>query len=298
MIKNILLDTDIGIDCDDAVALAVLLNLQKAERCFIAGITVSTTRGGASASVRAICGYYGVEVPPIGRYNGTPLPADVKNVYAKELAEEFGCSDAADDAVAVLRGKLASVAGRCTVVAIGPLSNIAALLRSQPDAFSPLTGVEIMREKAEALYFMGGCFDGTIGEEFNIVQDISAAQTVAAFCPVPMVCIPFESAADILTGKDVFCESGNPVALAEERLFAAEFPGVSPMAGRSSWDPVTAYLAVCGTERAELSAPGQLIVEGNGRTRFVPKEGGMFRYVAGCDKKFLEEEIERLSPRG
>lgn len=113
-----------------------------------------------------------------------------------------------------------------------------------------------------------------------------------------MVCIPFESAADILTGKDVFCESGNPVALAEERLFAAEFPGVSPMAGRSSWDPVTAYLAVCGTERAELSAPGQLIVEGNGRTRFVPKESGMFRYVAGCDKKFLEEEIERLSPRG
>lgn len=296
--KNVLLDTDIGIDSDDAVALAVLLNLQKAGRCRLEGVTVSTTRLGASASVRAICRYYGANAPSIGRYYGTALSADAKNVYAKVLAERYGCTDAAEAAVTVLRSRLTAVSGRCTIIAIGPLSNIAALLRSKADTVGSLSGIELMREKTEALYFMGGCFDGSVREEFNIAQDISAAQTVAEICPVPMVCVPFESAADILTGKDVLSESGNPVALAEERLFAAEFPDVSPMAGRSSWDPVTAYLAVGGTERAELSAPGQLIVERSGRTRFVPKEGGLFRYVAGCDKKFLEEEIERLSLRG
>lgn len=164
MIKNILLDTDIGIDCDDAVALAVLLNLQKAERCFIAGTRYRRLAAVHLPQYARFAGITGWRCRPSEDTTESLLPADVKNVYAKGLAEKFGCSDAADDAVAVLRGKLASVAGRCTVVAIGPLSNIAALLRSQPDAFSPLTGVEIMREKAEALYFREAALTGRSGK--------------------------------------------------------------------------------------------------------------------------------------
>ena len=51
--KRIILDTDIGVDCDDAVALAMLIGFAKSGHCSIEAITTSTTRRGAVASVRA-----------------------------------------------------------------------------------------------------------------------------------------------------------------------------------------------------------------------------------------------------
>lgn len=76
------------------------------------------------------------------------------------------------------------------------------------------------------------------------------------------------------------------------------FPVFRPWREEAAGIPLQRIWRYAERKGRNSPAPGQLIVEGNGRTRFVPKESGMFRYVAGCDKKFLEEEIERLSPRG
>ena len=57
--KRILLDTDMGVDCDDAVALALTLKAENAGLAELVGVTASTTRRGAVATVNAICRYYG-----------------------------------------------------------------------------------------------------------------------------------------------------------------------------------------------------------------------------------------------
>ena len=44
--KKIILDTDIGIDCDDAAAIGMLLQLEEEGKCFVEGITTCTTREG------------------------------------------------------------------------------------------------------------------------------------------------------------------------------------------------------------------------------------------------------------
>ena len=44
MMKRILIDTDLGIDCDDAIALAMLINLEKRKECEIASVTISSSR--------------------------------------------------------------------------------------------------------------------------------------------------------------------------------------------------------------------------------------------------------------
>ena len=47
LVKKIILDTDMGVDCDDAVALAILLNKHIAGEIEIGCITASSTREGA-----------------------------------------------------------------------------------------------------------------------------------------------------------------------------------------------------------------------------------------------------------
>lgn len=52
--KEIILDTDIGVDCDDAIALLLLINSIKKNQCKCDTIVTSTTRIGAVASIKAI----------------------------------------------------------------------------------------------------------------------------------------------------------------------------------------------------------------------------------------------------
>ena len=121
--KQIIFDTDIGMDCDDAAALGILLNAHKRGECEILAITASTGRDGATATVNAICDYYGVNGIPVGRMKRM-LQCDGVNNYARAVMEKYGTEDVETDAVPLLRKTLAGAAGKVSVIAVGPLSNL------------------------------------------------------------------------------------------------------------------------------------------------------------------------------
>ena len=79
--KNIILDTDIGIDCDDAVALGLAASLMRTGKCEIKAVTCSTTREGAAQSADAILRYYGLNIP-VGEMRLPQLLCDFTNKYA------------------------------------------------------------------------------------------------------------------------------------------------------------------------------------------------------------------------
>lgn len=290
--KKIILDTDFGIDCDDAVALAMLINLQKKGECRIAAVTLSTSRKGAAAGVRAIFEYYGAQPPEIGKYGGSPLPADRKNVYSEYLAEKFGCDDASEDATEVLKKCLMETEGKILLVVIGPQCNLSALLRSEG-------GISLAEEKIEAVYIMGGCFDGMISEEFNIRQDVFSARYVADNCPVDTIYVPFEAGFDVLTGKNTLNDKNNPVGDAVRLLFATEFPDVSAEnMERSSWDPIAALIAVRGAERYfGLSEIGKADFSASSAGKFLFSSDGNARYVLHGKKENLKKDIDELTER-
>ena len=299
MMKRILIDTDLGIDCDDEIALAMLINLEKRKECEIASVTISSSRKGAAAAARAMFDWYGAACPPIGKYLGPPLPADAKNIYASALAEKYKKSDRAEAAVAVLRRALAETRGRCTLAAIGPLCNLAALLSSTPDDVSPLSGVELVREKAEEIFVMGGCFNGMLDGEFNIEQDFFSVRLFTETCPVKRIFVPFEAAYDILTGRDVSAETENPVALSVRLLFEREFPDTRPEdRRRRSWDPVTALLAVRGAKNScQIVCPGDARFSKTGAGEFFLTPTGKDYCIKGCVKELLQREIDALCVR-
>src|SRR5258707_807827 len=82
------------------------------------------------------------------------------------------------------------------MVQVGFFSNFAALLETQGDEISPLTGRELVKRKVRMLSIMDGAFQ-TIGNnnhycEENVITDIPAAQKLEKEWPVPIVWSGFE----------------------------------------------------------------------------------------------------------
>ena len=134
MAEKILLDTDIGSDIDDAVCLSYLL---ANPACELLGITTVTGEAVLRAQMAsALCRVAGQDVPI---YPGveTPLLVEQKQKAARQAAalgrwphqEKFP----GGQAVEFLRRTIHQNPGEVTLLTIGPLTNIALLLASDPE---------------------------------------------------------------------------------------------------------------------------------------------------------------------
>ncbi len=279
MLKKVVLDTDMGVDCDDCAALAILLNKHKKKECELLCVTASSTREGATATIQAICDYYNTVVP-IGAMALPQLPCDKMNNYAKSVKEKYNTKDTSVDAVKLLREKISNSKEKVTFIAIGPLVNVRRFLESQGDEISSKSGLEIAKEKIEALYIMGGSFienykllgmkiEGHF-PEWNILQDIESAQIVVDKFPNEMYFIPWEAGWEVFTDKG---EDDNPVWYGMEEYARAEGFEVEGFK-RHSWDPIT---CLCATEDCsnyfEFSPTGKVTVTEKGHTLHNVGEG-------------------------
>ena len=295
---NIILDTDIGMDCDDAAALGVLIKAQNEGKCVIRAITAATAREGAVSCVRSILNYYGAPEPVLGKLKSTFLKCDYVNYYSKAAMDKFGFPDDADDAVKVLRKTLADSTDKITLITIGPLTNIADLLGSGADEISPLSGAELMREKVSKVYVMAGSFagnyaDGKAFREWNVLQDIESARRFCELCPVETLFLPHEVGNKIFTDQ---LGSDNPITFCM-RTFCEEW-AKKPADGfrRESWDPVTCMIALNeNDEKFVYSDYGKIAVEPDGTTVFTPDPNGKDRYVSvKSDLAAIESELNGI----
>lgn len=289
--KKIILDTDVGIDCDDAVALGLLLTAQNQDKCQLQAVTVSTTRKGAVGTVKAICNFFGIEVP-IGGLRGEPLPCDATQTYATNIAERFKQIDDCSEATKLLRKTIASAQEKITLIAIGPLTNIANLLKSQADEYSVLSGIELVKKSVDKIYMMGGCFvsksDGELMTEWNIAQDIPSARYVAEYMPCEMIYCPFEVGKLVKTRMKK--DETNPVwfsMLSHARYtYGADYTGDF---SRESWDPVTCLSALDENNPAfTYSKYGRIAINEQGQTLWTADEHRKHRYVT------TESTMQRL----
>lgn len=143
--EKILFDTDIGSDIDDAVALAYLLAQPRCELLGITTVTGEPERRAAMAS--AMCQVAGVDVP-IFPGAGEPLLVEQHQPRAPQ-AERLGNWPHRDDfpgghAVAFLSETIRAHPGEVSLLAVGPLTNLALLFRADPEAASLLKRVVLM----------------------------------------------------------------------------------------------------------------------------------------------------------
>ncbi|CEK20027.1 Inosine-uridine nucleoside N-ribohydrolase [Chthonomonas calidirosea] len=206
----LLLDTDIGSDIDDAVALAYLLCHP---RCDLLGITTVTGEPDKRASLAdAICRaagrndvpiHVGARLPFLGtqRQPEAPQAEALRRWPHRSFAQE-------NTAVAFLQETIRKHPGEITLLTIGPLTNIGLLFALDPEVPAML----------KQLVMMGGRFfpdaQGRIGSEWNIVCDAWSAARV------------FTSAVPQLRaiGLDVTLRCRMPAAECKERFQAIGGP--------------------------------------------------------------------------
>lgn len=180
MATKLLLDTDIGSDIDDAVCLAYLL-AQPA--CNLLGITTVSGEADKRAMIAsALCRVAGVELP-IFPGAEEPLLVPQKQTHAPQAAVlEAGTYQSTfprGEAIEFLRQTIRQHPGEIVLLAIGPLTNIALLFKSDPEIPSLL----------KALVLMGGVFTqrlpGRSLLEWNALLDPHATAIVYQ-TPLPL----------------------------------------------------------------------------------------------------------------
>ena len=91
--KTIILDTDIGPDCDDVGALLMLLKLEKAGLCRIAAITHCTSNPFGCGCIDAICRAEGRSDMPIGTLKRDGILYGLGYTEEEAVAEAGRCLD-------------------------------------------------------------------------------------------------------------------------------------------------------------------------------------------------------------
>lgn len=307
MIEKIIFDTDIGGDCDDTGALAIIHQAQKAGKAELLAVTLSTGSPYAAGCADAINRYYG-HIVPIGQTKIIPQGDDVDyypQSYGRHICDTYENSyrlesgNKPDDAVRVLRRVLSENTGdKITIVVVGCNINIAALLRSGADDISPLTGKELVAQQVKQFSLMG-CFfpteevpevwfgDYNMRAEFNIKVDIDGAQVVFNESPVPIAVSHYLIGREIHTGGILIeKDRKNPVA---ESYF------VHSHGNRDSWDLVSAYYAVfgCGNIFTD-SRVGVVSIDDEGVSTFVKKEDGLHLLIDCPDYAKAKQEIDDI----
>lgn len=270
----VLLDTDIGTDIDDAVALAYLL---RQPRCELLGITTVTGEADKRAMLAdAVCRAAGRDDVPIHVGAQLPLIVPTKQPHAAQavaLTEQWPHRKFAETPTAVefLRETIRARPGEITLLTVGPLTNIALLFALDPEIPGLLKQVVMM----------GGWFFARPAPEWNILNDPHAAAMVFA-APVPSL---------TAVGIDVTGQCTLPADECRRRFTDAGGP-LAPVAAMAEvWfrhvnritfhDPLAAALlfepTLCRTEThqvtVELASPhilGQTLLRGGGEDRPKP----------------------------
>jgi purine nucleosidase len=170
---KILLDTDIGTDVDDAVALAYLLAHPDCELLGITTVTGEAEKRAALASV--LCKAAGREIP-IFPGEEHPMQGEQRQRFAQqaEVLPRWPHQPKFSEgqAVSFLADTIRSHPGEVTLLTIGPLTNIGSLFAAHPDVAELLAGLVIM----------GGNFDEAGPEagrvEWNVAGDLTASEIV------------------------------------------------------------------------------------------------------------------------
>lgn len=310
MPETVIFDTDLGSDIDDVLALEMMLNYHKHGDIELEAVTLGKSnpmavqftdgylrRRGLSGSIPIGWVYKG-ESPDDFNYLRPTLEAE----FAGEsiLPYEEGVENSVPEAYKLLRKTLAEAddASVC-FVSVGMMTNLARLLQSSPDEFSPLDGVALVSRKVKSLHLMGGMFGESPFPEFNVITDLPAARLVFDMWPGDIVVGGWEVGNAVhyphaSIEYDFGPKGYDPLRVAYENW------GKMPY-DRPCWDLVTVFEALDKDKSLlQYSTTGVISISDDGLSHFTPCESGRHRYIVlppGNESKLESALVSRVAGR-
>jgi hypothetical protein len=218
---NIIFDSDIGHSVDDVGDHAMLWALSARGEVNVLALIVSSTNAYSVSCARAIAAFYGHPSVSIGANQGT-IPsayAATDSPFAQQCTNQFGIpgDNRANypDAATVYRRTLAAASDNSVVIVNGGFyAPMADLLRSGPDAISPLTGPQLVTQKVRRAVLAAGRFpDSGTSPEGNLANDPDSASYVVANWPTEIVWADYNQGWNVITGPAPATDPAtNPIA--------------------------------------------------------------------------------------
>lgn len=261
---KVILDTDIGDDIDDAWALAFVMAHKEFEPL---GITV--THGNTPARAKLACKMLHLagrgSIPVfIGRQTTQPNYSH-QFTWAEDFTSLQPAKDKAADFIveAVRRNP-----GQVTLIAVGPLENLADALRKEPR----------LGNLVKSVVLMGGCIYGTAGRqspiaEYNVYSSVADSQLVYG-AGLPLTIVPLDSTTHVQlndTERVQLQRYASPLIFALEALYRLWLE--SPQSRMTLHDQLAVAEAAAPKKFFEKFETLPIVVDDKGFTRIDPKKG-------------------------
>lgn len=304
----VIFDTDIGNDIDDVLALQMLFDYEKQQKVTLLGITISKSNPRVIDYIDGYCRLNGHTDMPLGyAYNGVnpepgkyvPATLDTTVGGKKLLFPKRSIADSLPEGYKLQRRLLAAAADQSVVlVVVGPETNVARLLQSTGDEYSPLSGVELVKKKVKLVSVMGGVYTNEFDfPEWNIVQDLEASKVLFAQCPVPLVASGFEIGDKFRyparsIEQDFEGGDANPLVMSYKVYEKMPYD-------RQTWD-LTSVLYAVEPDSAyfDLSPKGRIVIAADGKSVFTPGEGQhQYLIYKNNQQQVLDRLVELVTGR-
>lgn len=289
---SIIFDTDVDQDCDDIGALFVLHGAVERGEARLLGTIGCTSSDAIAPCLDAINTWFGRPEIPVGTLKDAGFldHQGFGNEILRRYPRKFASGRDYPDAVKLYRRLLAEQPdGSVLVLAVGPLRNLANLLKSPPDDLSPMDGRALVAKKVRQLDVMGGNHPPSDAREaeWNFKQDPASAALVCSDWPTPIL---FNGdGGSINSGRRVTYEmpEHNPLTMAYRLYPSAGFAG-----DRLSWDPISSLVASRGAAPwyAEVNGGTNVIDPATGINRWKPGVNGRHAYLV---RKSSKDEVEK-----
>lgn len=278
---KIIFDSDLGPDYDDVGALAFLHAMADSGKAEILATLASNKHPLVAPAIEVINTYFKRPYLPIGGVKGEGVEIGSPYCWADSITERYphkiNSTSEVKDAVTLYRKILnEQLDNSVTIVTVGFLTNMKALLKSEPDNISRLSGSELVSRKVKRLVAMAGCFPE--GREFNIYMDSVASLYVFSNWPGEIVFTGFEIGQKIRTGLRLINSDirNSPV----KDVFSISIPrSEEDKYGRMSWDQTAVLIGIYGIEGFFESVRGKIIVYPDGSNSWVDNPDGKHLYV-------------------
>ena len=280
-----------GNDIDDAVALDMLYKYMDDGQINLLAECVNKNSPYSTEFLYLTNHWYGYPDIPIGRVengidsnhdsgNYTEIVSQMKDEQDLPIFQRpIFSNDSLPEAVSLYRKLLSEQPDSSVVlISVGFSTNIAKLLNSAADDYSPLSGKELIRQKVTLLSMMAGSFGDYPLTEYNVVKDIPSAQAIANEWPTHIIYTPFEIGKQVMYQAETI-EQG--LAWCSLHPLSEAYKNYMPMPyNREMWDAVATLYAIEPSDTYFTLSPwGDVHVDDEGFTTFTPRAGGNHAYI-------------------
>lgn len=299
-IPQLIFDTDMDTDCDDAGALSMICRAVQREQAQLLGVIADVANPYAAPCCESLCRHYGVD-RPVGTIYADEYPESETDRYLAYrahsasmgtrrynhlFAQKLGkCDRDYPSAVRVYRQLLAGAADESvTIVCVGLLTALDQLLLSPRDDVSSLSGRELIQKKALRVVSMG--YPALKGANFNWDMDAPGAQRFLRDCPVPVYVSGYGTS--VITGAHLSS------TLSEEHPLRQiyEIWNGGESRGRSSWDLIAVLYALEPDTPLLRAIPrGTCLYEARVRSYWASGDRTDFEIVPAADDDTLVQAL-------